>query len=86
MTATTKKANIFQKMAKYLKEVKAELKKVVWPAFAKVRKDTSVVIVAILAVGLFIALLDLLFGGLLKSLLQLNGGGAEALAGFLTLC
>ncbi len=86
MTAAAKKQNIFQRMWKYIKEVKAELKKVVWPTFAKVRKDTTVVIVSIIVVGLFIALLDYAFGGLLKYLLKLDGGGAQALTGFLHIC
>ncbi len=86
MTAAAKKQNVFQRMWKYIKEVKAELKKVVWPTFAKVRKDTTVVIVSIIVVGLFIALLDYAFGGLLKYLLKLDGGGAQALTGFLHIC
>ncbi|MBQ2615192.1 MAG: preprotein translocase subunit SecE [Clostridia bacterium] len=55
------KKNIFAKIANYFKEVKSELKKVVWPSFAKVRKNTLVVILYVLIVGLVIWAMDLLF-------------------------
>ncbi len=55
------KKNIFAKIANYFKEVKSELKKVVWPSFAKVRKNTFVVILYVLIVGLVIWAMDLLF-------------------------
>lgn len=46
----------------FLKEVKAEMKKVIWPNGKDLRKHTIVVVVAIILVGLIVALLDLLFG------------------------
>lgn len=46
----------------FFKEVKAEMKKVIWPNGKDLRKHTVVVIVAIILVGLIVALLDLLFG------------------------
>lgn len=55
------KKNIFAKIANYFKEVKSELKKVVWPSFAKIRKNTLVVILYVLIVGLVIWAMDLLF-------------------------
>ena len=39
------KQNIFQKMVRYFKDVKAEMKKVVWPSFAKVRQNTLIVLI-----------------------------------------
>ena len=48
-------------LTKYYREVKAELKKVVWPTFAQLRKHTTVVLVAILLVGAVIAALDWVF-------------------------
>ncbi len=46
----------------FFKEVKAEMKKVIWPNGKDLRKHTIVVVASIILVGLVVALLDLLFG------------------------
>ncbi len=56
------KPNIFARIANFFREVKAEMKKVVWPSFAKVKQNTLIVILYVLIVGLVIWGLDLLFG------------------------
>lgn len=56
------KPNFFARIANYFKEVKAELKKVVWPSFSRIRQNTIIVLVYVLIVGLVIWGLDLLFG------------------------
>lgn len=55
------KTNIFSKMVNYFKEVKSELKKVVWPTFKKVRKNTITVLIYVAIVGVVIWALDMLF-------------------------
>lgn len=55
------KVSFFDKIKKYFKEVKAEMKKVVWPAFSKIKQNTIIVIVYVLLVGLVIWGLDALF-------------------------
>ncbi len=55
------KPNFFARIANYFKEVKSELKKVVWPTFKKIRQNTLIVIIYVLIVGLVIWALDLLF-------------------------
>ena len=55
------KRNVFARIANYFKEVKSEMKKVVWPSFAKVRQNTLIVIIYVLIVGLVIWLLDMFF-------------------------
>lgn len=55
------KPNFFKKIVNYFKEVKAEMKKVVWPSFAKVRKNTTIVIIYVLIIGVVIWALDMLF-------------------------
>ena len=42
----------------YFKEVKSELKKVVWPSFKQVKNNTLVVIACVLIIGAFIWALD----------------------------
>lgn len=56
------KPNFFAKMVNYFKEVKAELKKVVWPTFSRIKKNTLIVIIYVLIIGLVIWALDAIFG------------------------
>lgn len=60
------KPNIFTRMVNYFKDVKAEMKKVVWPTFAKVKINTLTVIIYVCVVGLVICGLDWLFMTLMK--------------------
>ncbi|MBE5039905.1 preprotein translocase subunit SecE [Ructibacterium gallinarum] len=55
------KPNFFVRIVNYFKEVKSEMKKVVWPAFSKVRQNTIIVIIYVLIVGVVIWALDMLF-------------------------
>ncbi|MDY4975752.1 MAG: preprotein translocase subunit SecE [Clostridia bacterium] len=72
MAAAAEKMNIFQRIGKYFKGVWVELKKVIWPSFSKVRKDTTVVLVAIIIVGICLAVLDWVFSLGLRELLKLG--------------
>ena len=60
--AEAKKANWFSrtfgKVAKYFRELRSELKKVVWPTYQQVLKNTLVVAACVVVVGLFIWLVD----------------------------
>lgn len=60
------KPNVFVRMANYFKDVKAEMKKVVWPTFDKIKKNTITVLVYVLVVGAVICGLDLLFTWLMQ--------------------
>ncbi|MDO4802303.1 MAG: preprotein translocase subunit SecE [Prevotellaceae bacterium] len=60
------KQNAFTKLTNYFKEVKAEMKKVVWPSWKKVRQNTITVIVYVLIVGIVICGLDQLFTWLMS--------------------
>ncbi len=57
-----KKPNVFAKIGNFFKEVKSELKKVVWPTFAKIKQNTLIVIIYVLVIGVVIWGLDMLFG------------------------
>lgn len=54
---------------KFLKEVRTELKKVKWPSRQEVVKLTGIVVGVSLAVGLFLASLDLIFTKLMALIL-----------------
>ncbi len=72
MAAAAEKMNLFQRISKYFKNVWVELKKVIWPSFSKVRKDTTVVLITIIIVGICLAALDWVFSLGLKELLELG--------------
>lgn len=54
----------------FFKEVKDELKKVVWPTRAEVVRLTSIVILVSIGVGLFLGLMDYIFTGLLGIIIK----------------
>ena len=64
-----KKENIFKRIGKKLKEVFSEIKKVSWPSFSKVLKQTAVVLGVVL---IFIIIITLIDTGLIE-LLKLAG-------------
>ncbi len=69
MAAAAEKKSLPKKMANYFREVKSELKKVIWPAFPKVAKNTGIVIVAIIISSLVIFAFDSVFGLIFQNLL-----------------
>ena len=60
--ATAPKKKSGNKIVRFFKEVKSELKKVVWPSKKQVIKNTLIVIAAVAIIGLIIWVLDLAFG------------------------
>ena len=73
--AEAKKANWFSrtfgKVAKYFRELRSELKKVVWPTPKQVLKNTLVVVCCVIAVGVFIWLFDFVAGLGIEGLIAL---------------
>ena len=61
--AEAKKKNWFGRtwgaICRYFRELRSELKKVVWPTPAQVLKNTLIVIACVIVVGIFIWLFDL---------------------------
>ncbi len=66
--AEEKKGNIFKRMIRFFKDVKFELKKVTWPTKKQAVKNTLVVIVFLIIVGVLVFLIDLLFQGIFRNL------------------
>ena len=60
--AEAKKKNWFKRawggICRYFRELRSELKKVVWPTPQQVLKNTLIVLVCVLIVGVFIWLFD----------------------------
>ena len=65
---TSKKPNIFQRLGKKCKEIFSELKKVSWPSFGKVVKNTGVVIAVVVLFLVVITLVDFGMSFILKAL------------------
>jgi len=53
--------NIFNKINNFIKEAKAELKKVIWPTKKDLKSSTIVVISTIFIASIFIGLVDIFF-------------------------
>lgn len=69
----TKKDNFFKRIGRKFKEVFSELKKVSWPSFNKIVKQTAVVLGVVLLFMVVITLMDLGLGALLQLLTNLGG-------------
>lgn len=65
-----KKPNVFARIKDWFIDMKAELKRVVWPSFKKVRQNTLVVLIFVLVVGAVIWILDWLFSGAMSLLIN----------------
>ena len=66
MAETNKKPNFFvrtgKRLAKWFREMKSELKKVVWPSGKQLLNNTIIVLVAVLIVGVIVCLFDFVAG------------------------
>ena len=56
--ATGKKPTIMKRLIKFFRDYKSEVKKIVWPSFKDVVKNTVIVLIMCAVVGAFIWLLD----------------------------
>jgi preprotein translocase subunit SecE len=63
---------MFDRLRKFLKEVRVELTKVTWPTMSELRGSTFVVIVTVLILTIFIGLVDLGLSRLMALLLRLG--------------
>lgn len=67
-TNTTKKASFPERVKRFFKDTKAELKKVTWPTKEQLIHNTGVIIVFILLITVILSVLDLGFGKLFTML------------------
>lgn len=73
MVAVPGKPTIWDKIIKFMREVRSELRKVAWPNREELITYTIVVIVTVIIVALFTGLIDVIVSGLLKLLGRLGG-------------
>ncbi len=70
-SASKDKLTILKKIARFLRDYKSETKKIVWPGFKDVVKNTIIVLIMCAFIGIFIWLVDFGLGSLLQALLKL---------------
>ncbi len=61
---------MFERLKKFLKEVRVELTKVTWPTVSELRGSTGVVIATVLVITFFVGLVDLGLSHLMRGLLR----------------
>jgi len=71
MAETNKKENVFARIGRWFREMRSELKKVVWLSKGQLVKNTLTVIACSVVVGLFIWVFDLIASLLYSGILQL---------------
>ena len=59
----------FSRLAKYFRDTKSEMKKVVWPSKKDSIRNTILVIVVVIIAAVVLILLDMIFGGLVQLLI-----------------
>ena len=74
MAEQEKKPGFFARWGRNLRDMKGELKKVVWPTRQQVVRNTVVVILVVLVVGVLIWLFDWLAAAVIKALVNLAQG------------
>jgi preprotein translocase subunit SecE len=59
------------RLTRWLREMRSELKKVQWPTWKQVAKNTGIVILCVLVVGVFIWIFDALAHAIIQALMHL---------------
>lgn len=67
------KPSFFQRIGRWFREMKSELKKVMWPTPKQTINNTLIVIACVIVVGVFIWAFDWLAGAVYRALLALVG-------------
>ena len=75
--AEVKKENWFKRcgsgIAKYFRELRSELKKVVWPTWSQVMKNALTVVLCVVIVSIFVWAFDVVSKFGVEALLKLGG-------------
>lgn len=75
MAEASKKPNafsrFFKRLGKFFRELKSELKKVVWPTKSQIINNTLIVLLCVLVVGIFIWVFDGVAGLIVNGIIGL---------------
>lgn len=66
--------NPIQALGQYLKEVRSEFRKVMWPGRQEIASATMVVFVTLVFFVIFVGIVDIIFTGVINEILPLIGG------------
>jgi preprotein translocase subunit SecE len=69
----SQKVRWYKRFSNFLKEVKAEIKKVTWPSRNEVYSTTIVVILATFFFGFYLYFMDVIFSWVIKQIKSLFG-------------
>lgn len=64
------KPGFFSRVGRWLREMKSELKKVQWPSAKTTMRNTGIVILCVLLVGVFIWIFDAVAGAIIEFLIN----------------
>jgi preprotein translocase subunit SecE len=62
------------RITKYLKEVRAEIRKVTWPSRQEVLRLSTIVVVVMIVMSAFMAIIDFAFSRLMQAIISLGAG------------
>jgi len=62
--------NLFRKIINFIKEARAELRKVTWPNRKQLISSTVVVMITVALVAVFLGIVDLIFSRIVTMILQ----------------
>ena len=74
MAEANKKENFFKRIGRWFREMRSELKKVVWPSKSQMVNNTLVVLACVIVVGIFIWVFDAVAGVVVNGLITLIKG------------
>jgi len=66
-----KKNRWYKRIVPFLKEVRAEIKKVTWPSRSEIYSTTIVVIIATIFFGFYLYFMDIIFSYVIKNIQSL---------------
>ena len=71
MAEANKKQNVFKRIGRWFREMKSELKKIVWTSKSQMVNNTLVVLACVLVVGIFIWAFDAVAGLVVNGIITL---------------
>ena len=74
MAEANKKQNVFKRIGRWFREMRSELKKVVWPSKSQMINNTLVVLACVVVVGVFIWIFDAVAGLVVNGIITLIKG------------
>ena len=74
MAEANKKDNVFKRIGRWFREMRSELKKVVWTSKSQMVNNTLVVLACVVVVGIFIWVFDAVAGLVVNGIITLVKG------------